>query len=112
MTRLRHNHCSAFLRGIQSKRDFFTEEVSRGTGPYRSTSTVHMEKSPRPTSANLASELDKMAELYKTLVRKLVLWVAVGCTLFGIVSLFLPDPAGSLLYLVGFPLLCVMLFAF
>ena len=71
-----------------------------------------MGKLRKATSGNLAPALDKMAELYKTLVRKLVLWVAVGCTLFGIVSLFLPDPAGSVLYLVGFPLLCVMLFAF
>jgi hypothetical protein len=42
--------------------------------------------------------------------RTLVLWVAIGCTLFGFVSLFIPDSSGSLLYLVGFPLLCLMLF--
>lgn len=48
----------------------------------------------------------------RLLLHKLGLWIAVGCTLFGLVSLFIPDSAGSLLYLLGFPLLCLMLFMF
>jgi len=58
-----------------------------------------------------------MAQLHRntaqipSLFRRLVLGVAVGCTSFGIVSIFMSNPAGSLLYLVGFPLLCVVLFS-
>lgn len=46
-----------------------------------------------------------------SLFRRLVLGVAVGCTSFGIVSIFMSDSTGSLLYLVGFLLLCVVLFS-
>jgi hypothetical protein len=45
-------------------------------------------------------------------LRALVLCVAVGCMLFGLVSLFMPDSTWSVLYLIGFPLLCLILFAF
>jgi hypothetical protein len=44
------------------------------------------------------------------LVRNIILWAAIGCTMAGLVSMFIPDSAGTLLYLVGFPLLCVILF--
>jgi hypothetical protein len=44
------------------------------------------------------------------LVRKLALWVGIGCTLVGLVSMLIPDAGGSLFYLVGFPLLCLVLF--
>lgn len=43
-------------------------------------------------------------------LRTLGLWVGIVLTSFGIASLFIPGSAWSLLYLVGFPLLCVMLF--
>jgi hypothetical protein len=43
-------------------------------------------------------------------LRTLGLWVGIAFTSFGIVSLFIPESAWSLLYLVGFPLLCLMLF--
>ena len=43
-------------------------------------------------------------------LRALGLWLAIAFTSFGIVSLFIADSAWSLLYLVGFPLLCLMLF--
>lgn len=44
------------------------------------------------------------------IVRKLVLWVGIGCTVVGLVSMWLPHSGGSLLYLIGFPLLCLILF--
>lgn len=44
------------------------------------------------------------------LIRKLALWVGIGCTLVGLVSMLIPDAGGSLFYLVGFPLLCLVLF--
>lgn len=46
------------------------------------------------------------------LFRKLLLLVAIGCTVFGVVSIVISYPAGRILYLVGFPLLCLMLFVF
>lgn len=43
-------------------------------------------------------------------LRALGLWLAIAFTAFGIVSLFNADTTWSLLYLVGFPLLCLVLF--
>lgn len=43
-------------------------------------------------------------------MRRFILWAAVGCTLAGLLSMFVPDSGGSVLYLVGLPLLCLLLF--
>ena len=44
------------------------------------------------------------------LIRRLALWVGIGCTLVGLASMVIPDAEGSLFYLAGFPLLCLALF--
>lgn len=43
-------------------------------------------------------------------IRRLALWVGIGCTLVGLVSMVVPEAGGSLFYLAGFPLLCLALF--
>lgn len=45
-------------------------------------------------------------------LRTLGLWAAISCTAFGLVSLFASEPAWSVFYLVGFPVLCLILFVF
>ena len=69
----------------------------------------HAVEHPRASPSERGDRIGQYGIALQVL-RTLGLWVAIACTSFGIVSLFIPDSAWSLLYLVGFPLLCLMLF--
>ncbi len=66
---------------------------------------------PEATPSHCGNSVGHYGRVLQVL-RTLGLWAAIGCTAFGLVSLFTPEPTWSLLYLVGFPVLCMILFAF